>query len=269
MSTLSLDTSCSTVAMPFLIPAVRLVSKGADGKLRPWTATTPPAATHTMPGAPSEEAHAPSSCDACEWRDGSIVHDTPREQLAQHFGASFTLVSQCNPHVVPLFWSLRPAAGRPAESRLQRGRNDWRGGFAVSALLQLLLGDAKKWLVLMRDLEITPLVLDTDWSNLFLQDFTGDVTIIPPLGLRDYARMLSDPTPEVAARYLHVGQRECWRKMPMLATRLRIAHALQAMQAAATCGDAVGESGEVHGAPQSANQNGGVQSTGREAHSFL
>ena len=41
----------------------------------------------------------------------------------------------------------------------------------------------------------------------------------------------ADPTDADMRRYLTVGQRECWRKLPMLATRLRIAHALQALQA--------------------------------------
>ena len=72
--------------------------------------------------------------------------------------------------------ALRPTAGRPAISKLQYGRGlEWRGGFGYSALLTLLLSDAKKWLTLMRELELLPLLLDTDWSDLFLQDFTGDV----------------------------------------------------------------------------------------------
>ena len=39
--------------------------------------------------------------------------------------------------------------------------------------------------------------------------------------------MLADPSDGRAESYLHVGQRETWRKMPMLATRLRIANALR------------------------------------------
>jgi predicted acylesterase/phospholipase RssA len=224
----------ATVAMPFLIPAQRLVCKASDGRLRPWVVPNlvVPSSTEA-PNAAAPGSGSPGSGSAgAEWRDGSIVHDTPREQLAQHFGVSFTVASQCNPHVVPLFIALRPTAGKPAISRLQRGRSEWRGGFALSAVLVLLLSDAKKWLTLLRELQIMPLILDTDWSGLFLQDFMGDVTIIPPLGLKDYARMLSDPTPAIMQRYLDVGQRETWRKMPMLATRLRIAHALQALQAA-------------------------------------
>lgn len=281
----------ATVAMPFLIPAQRLLCKTASGEVRPWAVGAAGAvgASPTSGGTPAtfaeggaDAAHAP------EFRDGSIVHDTPRELLAQHFGVSYTIVSQCNPHVVPLHAALRPSAGMPAVSRLQRGRADWLGGFASSALLSLLWGDAMKWLRMMRELEIAPLVLNTDWSGLFLQDFSGDVTIMPPLGVRDYLRMrpsrpglerahrdpcvdgaagclapcalprvatahsppipsptdrivshdpraalaVSDPTRAVMDRFLSVGQRECWRKIPMLATRLRIAHALQELQAA-------------------------------------
>ena len=231
----------ATVAMPFLIPAQRLVCKASDGRLRPWVVPSTEATMAVLsaeapntatPGTTPGSGSPGSGSAGAEWRDGSIVHDTPREQLAQHFGVSFTVASQCNPHVVPLFIALRPTAGKPAISRLQRGRSEWRGGFALSAVLVLLLTDAKKWLTLLRELQIMPLILDTDWSGLFLQDFMGDVTIIPPLGLKDYTRMLSDPTPGIMQRYLDVGQRETWRKMPMLATRLRIAHALQALQAA-------------------------------------
>ncbi|KAL3914782.1 MAG: hypothetical protein SGPRY_007500, partial [Prymnesium sp.] len=212
----------ATVAMPFLLPAQQLMCKAADGTLHAW---------HACESGEGEGEGEPGG----GWRDGSIMHDTPREQLAQHFGVSFIIASQCNPHVVPLFIALRPTAGQPAVSRLQRGRSDWRGGFAMSALLVLLLCDAKKWLNFMRELEIMPLVLDTDWSSLFLQDFSGDVTIMPPLGTSDYMRMLSDPSLACMDKYFKVGRRETWRKIPMLATRLRIAHALQALQEAFEC----------------------------------
>ena len=84
----------------------------------------------------------------------------------------------------------------------------------------------------MRELELLALILDTDWSSLLLQDFSGEATILPPMELADYTRALSDPTVADMQRYLGIGQRECWRKMSMLATRLRIARALQELQAA-------------------------------------
>ena len=52
-------------------------------------------------------------------------------------------------------------------------------------------------------------------------------------------------------RYLQVGQRECWRKLPMLQSRLRIAHALRALQAALhdTAGAGAAGGHETCGAP--------------------
>lgn len=50
---------------------------------------------------------------------------------------------------------------------------------------------------------------------------------MPPLSLQDYAKALSDPTVPELRRCIAVGRRETWRKMAMLSTRTRIAHALQ------------------------------------------
>ncbi len=78
------------------------------------------------------------------------------------------------------------------------------------------------------------LALSLPLSQLFLQDFTGDVTLMPPFGLSDYLAVLSDPTPASMAKFLRVGQQEAWRKSAMLATRLRIDAALRSLRKA--CG---------------------------------
>jgi hypothetical protein len=104
----------------------QLLCKGADGALRLWAAQPPNVAMGSGGdggvggvgggggGSGSAGGGAPPSTDdeSGEWRDGSIVHDTPREQLAQHFGASFVVASQCNPHVVPLMIELHATAIR-------------------------------------------------------------------------------------------------------------------------------------------------------------
>ena len=125
---------------------------------------------------------------------------------------------------------------------------------------------------MIRDLQLLPLILDTDWSLLLLQvtlalslslslslgtdylpsplhplalrlhphpyptpvptltptpqGFTGDITLSPPLTLADYAAVVSDPTLPAMRRYLEVGRREVWRKLPMLNVRTRLDDAL-------------------------------------------
>ena len=53
---------------------------------------------------------------------------------------------------------------------------------------------------------------------------------MPPLTVHDYLRALTDPSPHDLRRFLLVGRQETWRKSGMLATRLRLAHALQKLE---------------------------------------
>src|SRR3954453_8344877 len=39
--------------------------------------------------------------------DGSLESDLPLAQLSELFGSSFFFVSQCNPHILPFFYSHR------------------------------------------------------------------------------------------------------------------------------------------------------------------
>ncbi len=182
----------ATVAMPFLIPPQRLLCKGMDGVLHPWataaTASEGDGASEAGDGAATARGEGGG-----EWRDGSIVHDTPKQLLAEQFGASFTVSSQCNPHVVPFAIALRPTAGQPAISRLQRGRSEWRGGFAISAVLVMLLSDALKWLTVMRELEIMPLLLDTDWSEVCRRHTCAHTTPSKP-SLAPLSSTAADPS---------------------------------------------------------------------------
>lgn len=65
-------------------------------------------------------------------RDGSFESDVPLEALAATFGATFTVVSQVNPHVAPFYAHLQGRAGRPSGGRDRTGA--WRGGFLLGAL---------------------------------------------------------------------------------------------------------------------------------------
>ena len=66
------------------------------------------------------------------FRDGSFESDVPLEALAATFGATFTIVSQVNPHVAPFYAHLQGRAGRPSGGREYTG--GWRGGFLLGAL---------------------------------------------------------------------------------------------------------------------------------------
>jgi hypothetical protein len=52
----------------------------------------------------------------------------------------------------------------------------WRGNFLLSAAEQWLKHELTKNFRVIRDLELLPPLLGSDWSSLFLQRFDGAVT---------------------------------------------------------------------------------------------
>ena len=103
----------------------------------------------------------------------------------------------------------------------RKGRG-WRGGFLGSATEQYLKLDLNKWLKVVRHLELLPRPLGQDWSEIWLQQFSGTITIWPRSILSDFWRILSDPDPKQLARMLHVGQQSAFPKLKFLANRMKV-----------------------------------------------
>lgn len=154
-----------------------------------------------------------------KWKDGSLRTDIPLKQLNTYFNVSFSIVSQVNPHVNLFFFSSRGTVGRPVSHRRGRG---WRGGFLGSALEQYIKLDLAKWLKVLRHLELLPRYLGQDWSELWLQHFSGTITIWPKTVISDYFNILSDPTPARLARMLQFGQQSAFPKLKFVSNRIKI-----------------------------------------------
>lgn len=149
----------------------------------------------------------------------SLRTDIPLKALNLHFNVNFSIVSQVNPHISLFFFSSRGAVGRPVSHRRGRG---WRGGFAGSATETYLKLDLSKWLKVLRHLELLPRPLGQDWSGIWLQQFSGTVTIWPKSQISDFFYILSDPTPERLARMLRVGQQSTFPKLLFITNRMKI-----------------------------------------------
>jgi hypothetical protein len=115
------------------------------------------------------------------------------------------------------------SGGRPTAHRQGRG---WRGGFLASSLEHSLKLDLKKWLILIRDLQLLPLLYSQDWSNVFLQKFEGSITIIPKVSMSDYFHIITDPSRERLERYIRHGALNTFPKLHMIQNRLEIEQAI-------------------------------------------
>jgi predicted acylesterase/phospholipase RssA len=188
----------ASAAVPGILNPVVLMTKKRDGTLAPYSF-----------------GH--------KWKDGSLRTDIPIKALNLHFNVNFTIVSQVNPHINLFFFSSRGAVGRPVTHRKGRG---WRGGFLGSAIEQYIKLDMNKWLRVLRHLELLPRPMGQDWSEIWLQKFSGTVTIWPKTVPSDFYYILSDPTPERLARMIHMGQQSAFPKIQFIKNRLKIEYAI-------------------------------------------
>ncbi|KAK6209700.1 patatin-like phospholipase [Colletotrichum tabaci] len=154
-----------------------------------------------------------------KWKDGSLRTDIPIKALNLHFNVNFTIVSQVNPHINLFFFSSRGSVGHPVTHRKGKG---WRGGYVMSAVEHYLKLDMTKWLKFIRHAELLPRPLGQDWSQLFLQTFSGTVTIWPKTVASDFYHILSDPDPPRLARMIHEGQQRGYPILKFVGNRLKV-----------------------------------------------
>lgn len=159
-----------------------------------------------------------------KWKDGSLRTDVPLRALNLHFNVNFSLVSQVNPHINLFFFSSRGTIGEPVTHRRGRG---WRGGFLGSATEQYLKLDLTKWLKVVRHLELLPRPLGQDWSQVWLQQFSGTITVWPRGRITDFLRILSDPDPTRLAYMLQTGQQSTFPKLQYLGNRMKVERAVE------------------------------------------
>ncbi|KAH8700587.1 patatin-like phospholipase domain-containing protein [Talaromyces proteolyticus] len=184
----------ASAAVPGILNPVVLMKKNRDGSLSPYSF-----------------GH--------KWKDGSLRTDIPIKSLNLHFNVNFTIVSQVNPHVNLFFFSSRGSVGRPVTHRKGRG---WRGGFLGSAVEQYIKLDLNKWLRVLRHLELLPRPMGQDWSQIWLQHFSGTITIWPKSVMSDFWNILSDPSPERLARMIQIGQQSAFPKIQFIQNRMKI-----------------------------------------------
>jgi len=181
----------ASAAVPAIFPPVKLMKKDHSGNLVPYMARL-------------------------RFVDGSVVSDLPIERLMHLHDVNFTIVSQTNPHVVPFLG--------------YRHRNEQPGllGLPQQLLKSEFLFHGRGLFDLMRR-RVRPELLrqvSGQMYTILAQRYYGDVTIAPRYSLRHYARMISNPTPELVRQLILEGERATWPQISMIRTHGKISQTL-------------------------------------------
>lgn len=164
-----------------------------------------------------------------KWRDGSLRTDIPIVALNTYYNVTFLIVSQVNPHISLFFFAPKGAVGRPvARKKISKGKYaSLRGGFVATALEHLFKLEITKWLQMVKTLDLLPNFLEQDWLNIWLQKFTGSITIWPRYKLKDFWYILSDPTEEQLGEMILKGERCMYPRLLFIKNRLKIERAIE------------------------------------------
>ncbi|MED5372919.1 MAG: DUF3336 domain-containing protein [Myxococcota bacterium] len=176
-------------ALPALFPPVQLRAKNPDG---------------------SERAY----MDGELWVDGSLHGDLPKQRLARLHNVNHFIVSQTNPHVMPLV------------------RHHGQRGFAPT-LAGLVGSTARTQAAHAADLARratsargTASQLADRAYGLVSQDYRGDIDIHPPFSWSLYRKVVANPTPQDLAHFIHQGERAVWPLVPMIREQTRLGRTL-------------------------------------------
>lgn len=166
-----------------------------------------------------------------KWRDGSLRTDIPLDALNTYYNVNFSIVSQVNPHISLFFFAPKGTVGRPVATARRFTRKEkyasLRGGFVATALEQLFKLEITKWLQMIKTLDLLPHFLEQDWLNIWLQRFSGSITIWPKIKIKDFLYILSDPTEEQLGEMILKGERSMYPLLLFIKHRLTIERAIE------------------------------------------
>ncbi|GMH08139.1 hypothetical protein Nepgr_009979 [Nepenthes gracilis] len=185
----------ASCAFPGLFEAQEIMAKDRSGEIVPYH---PPFHLGPKEGAMS----------ARYWRDGSLESDLPMMQLKELFNVNHFIVSQANPHIVPML-------------RLKEFVRAYGGNFAAK-LAQLAELEVK---------HICHQILELGFplgglAKLFAQEWEGDVTVVMPATLAQYLKIIQNPSYVELQKAANQGRRCTWEKLSAIKANCGIELAL-------------------------------------------
>ncbi|XP_076958248.1 triacylglycerol lipase SDP1-like [Bidens hawaiensis] len=186
----------ASCAFPGLFEAQELMAKDRSGEIVPY---------HPPFQWGPEEA---SGASTRRWRDGSLEIDLPMIQLKELFNVNHFIVSQANPHIVPLL-------------RFKEFVRAYGGNFAAK-LAHLVEMEVKHRCNQILELGF-PL---GGLAKLFAQDWEGDVTVVMPATLAQYSKIIQNPSHIELQKAANQGRRCTWEKLSAIKANCGIELAL-------------------------------------------
>lgn len=166
--------------------------------------------------------HSPWNPTPQVWIDGSVDNDLPMTRLSEMFNVNHFIVSQVNPHVVPFLAKDDTScpSSNDHHSVIYKDEFDWLHTFTSLAKTEAL-----HRMQFMAEIGVFPNLV-SKLRSILSQKYSGDINILPAIGVFDLPRILKNPTTEFMTRSCLLGERATWPKLARIWDRCAIELAL-------------------------------------------
>ncbi|KAI8955037.1 acyl transferase/acyl hydrolase/lysophospholipase [Xylaria longipes] len=166
--------------------------------------------------------HSPWNPTPQVWIDGSVDNDLPMTRLSEMFNVNHFIVSQVNPHVVPFLVKddMPCPSNNSHHSVIYKEESDW-----LRTITSLARAEALHRMQVMAEIGVFPNLV-TKLRSILSQRYSGDINILPAIGVFDLPNVLKNPTVEFMTRSCLLGERATWPKLSRIWDRCAIELAL-------------------------------------------
>ncbi|KAI1419625.1 acyl transferase/acyl hydrolase/lysophospholipase [Xylaria sp. FL1777] len=166
--------------------------------------------------------HCPWNPTPQVWIDGSVDNDLPMTRLSEMFNVNHFIVSQVNPHVVPFLVKddMPCPSNNGHHSVIYKEEFDW-----LHTMTSLAKTEALHRMQFMAEIGVFPNLVGK-LRSILSQKYSGDINILPAIGVFDLPKILRNPTTEFMTRSCLLGERATWPKLARIWDRCAIELAL-------------------------------------------
>ncbi|CAI4949453.1 BAD_HP_G0029130.mRNA.1.CDS.1 [Saccharomyces cerevisiae] len=184
---------CASCSLPGVFPSTPLFEKDPHtGKIKEWGATN-------------------LHLSNMKFMDGSVDNDLPISRLSEMFNVDHIIACQVNIHVFPLLKFSNTCVGGEIEKEITaRFRNQ------VTKTFKFFSDETIHFLDILKELEFHPYLM-TKLKHIFLQQYSGNVTILPDLSMvGQFHEVLKNPSQLFLLHQTTLGARATWPKISMI-----------------------------------------------------
>lgn len=154
--------------------------------------------------------------------DGSVENDMPLSRLTEMFNVNHFVACQVNPHIAPLV--PRPLDS-PERKLPKRGWLASKISAACRSATSFVVDEIEYNLMLLKEAGLGGAPVSVT-LNLLLQDYYGDVTIVPPIYVGDLKTLLRNPSPDMMDEMIKRGAKTTWPQLAIIRNHCAVELAL-------------------------------------------